>query len=64
MNLAIQVPLNTMLADLDDSLRRLLHGELERKGFGNVAVVFDAPAREWAAAQSPRASAYIRQMLG
>jgi hypothetical protein len=52
MNLAIQVPLNTMLADLDESLRRLLRRELERNGFGNVAVVFDAPAREWAATLS------------
>jgi hypothetical protein len=50
MNLAIQVPLNTMLADLDESLRRLLRGELEQHGFGSVAVVFDPPAREWAAA--------------
>jgi Pvc16 N-terminal domain len=52
MNLAIQVPLNTMLADLDESLRRLLSGELERHGFESVAVVFDAPTREWAAAAS------------
>lgn len=52
MSLAIQVPLNTMLADLDESLRRLLTRELDRHGFGGVAVVFDAPAREWAAALS------------
>ena len=52
MNLSIQVPLNTMLADLDESLRRLLSRELERHGFGSVAVVFEAPAREWAVALS------------
>jgi hypothetical protein len=52
MSLAIQVPLNTMLADLDESLRRLLTRELERHGFGGVSVVFDAPAREWAVALS------------
>jgi uncharacterized protein DUF4255 len=52
MSLAIQVPLNTMLADLDESLRRLLTGELEQHGFAGVSVVFDAPAREWAVALS------------
>jgi hypothetical protein len=52
MNLSIQVPLNTMLADLDESLRRLLSRELERHGFGSVSVVFDAPARDWAVALS------------
>lgn len=52
MSLAIQVPLNTMLADLDESLRRLLTRELEQHGFASVSVVFDAPAREWAAALS------------
>jgi len=52
MNVSIQVPLNTMFADLDESLRRLLSRELERQGFGHVAVVFDAPAREWAVALS------------
>jgi hypothetical protein len=52
MNLSIQVPLNTMLADLDESLRRLLSRELERHGFASVSVVFDAPARDWAVALS------------
>jgi hypothetical protein len=52
MSLTIQVPLNTMLADLDESLRRLLTRELEQHGFGGVSVVFDAPAREWAMALS------------
>ena len=52
MSLSIQVPLNTMLADLDESLRRLLIRELEQHGFAGVSVVFDAPAREWAVALS------------
>jgi hypothetical protein len=52
MTLAIQVPLNTMLADLDESLRRLLTGELEQHGFAGVSVAFDAPARDWAVALS------------
>ena len=52
MSMTIQVPLNTMLADLDESLRRLLTRELEQHGFGGVSVVFDAPAREWAVALS------------
>lgn len=52
MSLAIHVPLNTMLADLDESLRRLLRAELERHGFAGVSIAFDAPARDWAAALS------------
>ena len=52
MSLTIQVPLNTMLADLDESLRRLLTREFEQHGFGGVSVAFDAPAREWAVALS------------
>lgn len=52
MSLAIQVPLNTMLADLDESLRRLLTRELEQHGFAGVSVAFDAPARDWAVALS------------
>jgi hypothetical protein len=41
------VPLNTMLADLDESLRGLLKGELERHGFEGIEIAFDAPTREW-----------------
>src|SRR5215203_3155784 len=46
------VPLNTMLADLDESLRTLLKRELGRHGFDGVDIVFDAPTKEWAAALS------------
>jgi hypothetical protein len=46
------VPLNTMLADLDESLRRLLKRELGTHGFDGVEIVFDAPDKEWSAALS------------
>jgi hypothetical protein len=46
------VPLNTMLADLDESLRRLLKRELAKHGFDGVEIVFDAPDKEWSAALS------------
>jgi hypothetical protein len=45
--LSVEVPLNTMLADLDESLRGLLKGELERHGFEGIEIAFDAPTREW-----------------
>jgi hypothetical protein len=45
--LTVEVPLNTMLADLDESLRGLLKGELERHGFEGIEIAFDAPNREW-----------------
>jgi Pvc16 N-terminal domain len=45
--LVVDVPLNTMLADLDETLRGLLRAELERHGFEGVDIAFDAPAREW-----------------
>ncbi len=47
MALVIDVPLNTMLADLDETLRVLLRRELARHGFDGVVVEFDAPSREW-----------------
>ena len=47
MALVVSVPLNTMLADLDETLRSLLKRELERHGFDGVEIAFDAPAREW-----------------
>ena len=53
MALVVSVPLNTMLADLDETLRALLKRELERHGFDGVEIAFDAPAREWSAS-SPR----------
>jgi hypothetical protein len=45
----VRVPLTTALADLDEALRRLLRGELERHGIEGVEIRFDAPDREWAA---------------
>jgi hypothetical protein len=47
MALVVEVPLNTMLADLDETLRVLLKRELARHGFDGVEVAFDAPARDW-----------------
>jgi hypothetical protein len=47
MALVVSVPLNTMLADLDETLRSLLRRELERHGFDGVEIAFDAPSREW-----------------
>ena len=47
MPLVVDVPLNTMLADLDETLRVLLKRELGRHGFDGVEVAFDAPARDW-----------------
>ena len=52
MAIVTSVPLNTMLADLDESLRTLLTRELGRHGFDGVEVVFEAPTKEWAAALS------------
>jgi hypothetical protein len=48
----IDVPLNTLLADLDESLRALLRRELGPHGFGGVSVAFEAPARSWSATLS------------
>src|SRR4051794_17123321 len=47
MSLAVDVPLTTTLADLDEALRKLLKRELGRHGFENVEIAFDAPARDW-----------------
>ena len=47
MPLVVDVPLNTMLADLDESLRSLFQRELGRHGFDNVEVAFEAPSKEW-----------------
>src|SRR5919198_4590378 len=47
MALVVAVPLNTMLADLDETMRSLLKRELERHGFDGVEIAFDAPARDW-----------------
>jgi len=45
--LTVQVPLNTMLADLDETLRDLLREDLEAHGFEGVDIAFDAPSRDW-----------------
>ncbi len=47
MPLVVDIPLNTMLADLDESLRTLLQRELGRHGFDNVEIAFEAPAKDW-----------------
>jgi hypothetical protein len=47
MALVVDVPLNTMLVDLDETLRVLLKRELGRHGFDGVEIAFDAPARDW-----------------
>jgi Pvc16 N-terminal domain/Carboxypeptidase regulatory-like domain len=52
MTLTVHVPLNTMLADLDEALRVLLKRELERHGFDGVEIAFEAPAKEWSATLS------------
>ena len=44
---AIDVPLNTAIADLDEALRLLLRRELGRHGFEGVEIAFDAPSKEW-----------------
>ena len=49
MSSILDIPINTMLADLDAALRRMLKAELSRHGFGGVSIVFDAPTRDWAA---------------
>jgi hypothetical protein len=48
----IAIPLNTTLADLDETLHRLLRDELADQKFKNVSIAFDAPKREWAASLS------------
>lgn len=50
--LAIRVPLNTMLADLDETLRQLMRRELSTHGFDGVDIAFEAPSKEWSAALS------------
>ena len=48
MATTIDVPGNTMIADLDVGLRDLLIDQLGRHGFDDVDVVFDTPSSEWA----------------
>jgi hypothetical protein len=49
MAISIKVPLNTMLADLDETVRRLLQREFTGRGFDGIEIAFDAPSKEWAA---------------
>lgn len=44
---SIRVPLNTMLADLDETVRQLLRREFTGRGFDGVEIAFDAPGRDW-----------------
>lgn len=48
MATTIDVPVNTMIADLDVGLRDLLIAQLRRHGFDDVDVVFETPTSEWA----------------
>lgn len=48
MATTIDVPVNTMIADLDVGLRGLLIAQLRRHGFDDIDVVFDTPTSEWA----------------
>ena len=47
-----QVPLSTILADLDATLANLLRREFRRHGLDRVNVAFETPARDWAATLS------------
>ncbi|MEA2151529.1 MAG: hypothetical protein QOD69_3359 [Solirubrobacteraceae bacterium] len=49
MTTSIDVPPNTMIADLDAGLRDLLLSQLRRHGFDDIDVVFETPTSEWAA---------------
>jgi hypothetical protein len=60
MALVVNVPLNTMLADLDETLQTMLKRELERHGFDGVEVAFDAPSRDWSSQLSqPTVSMFL-----
>jgi hypothetical protein len=48
MTTRIDVPPNTMIADLDAGLRELLLAQLGRHGFDDIDVVFETPTSEWA----------------
>lgn len=50
--IAVAVPLNTTLADLDATVAALVRREFSRHGFDSVDVVFETPTKDWAAALS------------
>lgn len=60
MTLVVNVPLNTMLADLDETLQALLKSELETHGFDGVDIAFEAPSRDWSSQLSqPTVSLFL-----
>ena len=60
MATTVRVPLNTMLADLDETLRAMLKRELGTHGFDGVEIAFDAPDKEWSAQLStPTVSLFL-----
>jgi hypothetical protein len=52
MAASVEVPFNTMLADLDAAIRSMLETELAALGFDGIEIAFDAPTREWSAGVS------------
>jgi hypothetical protein len=48
MTTTVDVPPNTMIADLDVGLRELLIAQLRRHGFDDIDVSFETPTTEWA----------------
>jgi hypothetical protein len=61
--LTVEVPLNTMLADLDETIRGMLKEQLERHGFEGIEIAFDAPTREWSSQLShPAVSLFLYDM--
>ena len=47
MTTTVDVPANTMIADLDVGLRELLIAQLRRHGFDDIDVSFETPTTEW-----------------
>src|SRR3954453_23914885 len=61
--LTVEVPLNTMLADLDETLEGMLKDELGRHGFEGIEIAFEAPNREWSGQLSaPAVSLFLYDM--
>jgi hypothetical protein len=48
MTTTVDVPVNTMIADLDVGLRDLLLSQLRRHGFDDIDVSFETPTTDWA----------------
>jgi len=59
MTTTIDVPDNTMIADLDAGLRELLLDQLKRHGFDEIDVVFDTPTSEWAGQLRPTVNLFL-----